>query len=112
MIFILVMDFLSLLFQKAEHEGLLQDLGIPHIISLYADDVVVFIKPTIEEVKVATEILSIFGEASGLRTNFGKCSALPIQCSEELLAEIQPELPCPIASFPCKYLVCPFPSSG
>lgn len=107
MIFILAMDFLSLLFQKAENEGLLQGLGIPHRISLYADDAVVFIQPVIEEIKVATEILNIFGETSGLRTNFAKCSALPIQCTEELLAMIQPELPCPMASFPCKYLGLP-----
>jgi hypothetical protein len=106
MIFILEMDFLTLLFHQAEDTGLLNGLEIPHRISLYADDMVVFIKPEIE-IAAATEILNIFGEASGLRTNFAKCSAMPIQCTDEQIALIQLVLPCAIAPFPCKYLGLP-----
>lgn len=107
MIFILAMDVLSSIFAKAESDGLLQPLGIPHRVSLYADDVVAFIRPTVEEIRAATEVLSIFGEASGLRTNFAKCSALPIQCNEVDLQTLQDELPCQVASFPCTYLGLP-----
>lgn len=107
MIFILAMDVLSSIFRKAEVEGLLQPLGIPYRVSLYADDVVAFIRPTADDIHVATEVLSIFGEAFGLRTNFAKCSALPIQCNEEDLQTLQVELPCQVASFPCTYLGLP-----
>ncbi|EAZ45734.1 hypothetical protein OsJ_30414 [Oryza sativa Japonica Group] len=51
MIFILAMDSLNSLFVKAEELGLLQPLGIPHRVSLYADDVVAFVKPTVGELQ-------------------------------------------------------------
>lgn len=41
--FILVIDSLSSLFVKAENEGLLQPLSVPHQVSFYIDDVVAFI---------------------------------------------------------------------
>ncbi|BAT13288.1 Os11g0225832 [Oryza sativa Japonica Group] len=87
-----------------EFEGLLQPLGISYRVSLYTDDVVTFIRPTVEEIRAAMEVLSIFGEASGLRTNFAKCSTLPIQCNEADLQILQDEQPCQVASFPCTYL--------
>ncbi len=76
MIFILAMDVLSSIFSKAEGEGLLQPLAIPFRESLYADDVVAFIRPAVDEIRTAMQILAIFGELSGLQTNFAKCSAL------------------------------------
>nr|AAL79728.1 hypothetical protein [Oryza sativa Japonica Group] len=72
------MDSLSSLFVKVEELGLLQPLGIPHWVSLYADDVVAFVRPTVADLEAATTVPRIFGEASGLHTNFNKCSALPI----------------------------------
>jgi hypothetical protein len=45
MLFILVMDVLSLLVQRASEEGLLQPLSarqLHHRISIYADDAVIF----------------------------------------------------------------------
>lgn len=105
--FILAMDVLSSILAKAENVGLLRPLGIPFRVSLYADDVVAFIRPAVEEIHVATEVLSIFGEASSLRTNFAKCSALPIQCNEADLQILHDELPCQVASFPCTYLGLP-----
>lgn len=51
MIFILAMDSLNSLFVKAEELGLLQPLGIPHRVSLYADDVIAFVKPTVGELQ-------------------------------------------------------------
>ncbi|BAH92418.1 Os03g0821633 [Oryza sativa Japonica Group] len=62
MIFILAMNVLSSIFSKAEVEGLLQPLGIPFCVSLYADDVVAFIRPAVDEIRTAMQILAIFGE--------------------------------------------------
>jgi hypothetical protein len=69
MLFILVMDVLNSLTLKAQERGLLQPLlrhGNGQRISLYADDVVLFLQPNREEITVVMVILRIFGEASGL----------------------------------------------
>jgi hypothetical protein len=49
-LFILVMDTLGFLTNRAEQVGLLQPLApyvLPHRISLYADNVVIFLRPTV-----------------------------------------------------------------
>nr|AAR06296.1 putative retrotransposon protein [Oryza sativa Japonica Group]ABF96548.1 retrotransposon protein, putative, LINE subclass [Oryza sativa Japonica Group] len=101
------MDSLSSLFSKAENEGLLQPLHLPYRTSLYVDDAVVFIQSDPEEISTTKEILHIFGEATGLRANFAKCAALPIQCNDDNIALIQDELPCQVTAFPCTYLGLP-----
>ena len=82
MLFILVMDVLNSLFKKARDEGLLQPLShiAPnHSISLYANDVALFIQPTKEELQVIKIILDQFGEAAGLKTNLQKSCIIPMQ---------------------------------
>lgn len=110
MLFILVMDILNSLFTKATEEGLLQPLAQGRIrqrISLYADGVALFIQPTHEEMASTTRILDVFGEASGLGTNFQKSWAIPIRCEEPVITEIASSLDCTMANFPCKYLGLP-----
>ena len=83
MLFILVMDVLNSLFSKAGEMGLLQPLSRRNPnqrISLYADDVALFIKPTEDEMNLTMEILGKFGEASGLHTNLQKSCVIPIRC--------------------------------
>ena len=85
MLFILVMDVLGHLIAQAASEGLLQPLSarnLQHRISLYADDVVFFLRPDVSDISVTMDILQIFGEASGLNTNLQKSSALPIRCGD------------------------------
>jgi hypothetical protein len=75
LLFILVTDVLNSLFVNAEHEGLLQPFnrGVSgQRLSLYADDVALFIKPATEELLTTKGILNIFGEASVLHTNLSK----------------------------------------
>lgn len=84
MLFILVMDVLHSLFLKANDLGLLQPLlrrENGRRVSLYADDVALFLKPSRSEVLVVKEILRIFGDASGLVTDINKCSLSPIHCN-------------------------------
>ncbi|WVZ88874.1 hypothetical protein U9M48_035341 [Paspalum notatum var. saurae] len=110
MLFILVMDILGLLVTKASEEGHLQPLSsksLHHRISLYADDVVLFLRPAANDIMVLLDILNLFGDASGLRTNVQKSSVLPIQCTEEDMSIIQNSLPCEIHDFPIKYLGIP-----
>jgi len=110
MLFILVMDVLNSLFVKAGEEGLLQPLS-PRIsgqrLSLYADDVALFIKPVDEELQVTRDLLNVFGAASGLQTNLHKSSIIPIQCEDGSLSAVSNTLPCTISDFPCTYLGLP-----
>jgi hypothetical protein len=110
MLFILVMDVLGHMISKAEAEGLLMSLSrraLQHRISIYADDVVLFLRPVAGDINLTMGILDLFGEATGLKTNLQKSSVLPIRCGATELATIQNLLPCEIASFPCKYLGLP-----
>jgi hypothetical protein len=104
------MDVLNNLFVKAEHEGLLQPFnrGVSgQRLSLFADDVALFIKPATEELLTTKGILNIFDEASGLHTNLSKSSLIHIACEEDVLAATNEILPCSRAVFPCVYLGLP-----
>lgn len=70
------MDVLNCLITRACEQGLLQPLlrqGNGQRVSLYAENVVLFLQP-MEELFLTKEILRIFRVASGLVTNISKCS--------------------------------------
>ena len=72
MLFILVMDVLGHMITKATNEGLLLPLStraLQHRISIYADDVALFLHPEAGDISTIMDILNLFGEASGLKTN-------------------------------------------
>lgn len=75
-------------------------------ISLYADDVALFIRPVENEMNLTTSILEVFGGASGLHINFQKSCAIPIRCEEVETTAIS-TLTCSLAEFPCTYLGVP-----
>jgi hypothetical protein len=107
MLFILAMEPLQKLLSVAASDGLLSPLGSAAAklrVSLYADDVAVFIRPVKEEVQVVVDILDIFGHVSGLATNRDKCTVYPIHCDEVDLKEVLLPFRCAIQSFPCCYL--------
>ncbi|KAK1681084.1 hypothetical protein QYE76_041932 [Lolium multiflorum] len=56
------------------------------------------------ELSAVRDILELFGQASGLRTNFAKCSVSPIACSEEEAGAAAVHMECQLAPFPVKYL--------
>jgi hypothetical protein len=83
MLFILVMDVLNGLFKKADSEGLLQPiLPTGQRLSLYADDVALFIRPESADLQLTKDLLQIFGEASNFHTNLQKSYVIPIQCND------------------------------
>jgi hypothetical protein len=89
---------------KAAGEGLLQPLStraLHHQVSLYADDVVLFLRPEAEDIAVTMDILHLFGVASGLKTNLQKSSVLPIRCGEKERDTLQQSLPCELSEFHC-----------
>ena len=85
MLFIIAMDVLNNLLTAAESASLLHPVGGPrgllHRLSLYADDVAVFLTPVASDLHAIKQILQLFGEASGLQTNLAKSSILPIRCN-------------------------------
>lgn len=84
MLFILVMEVLHRLFAAAIQANVLATSpiqAIQHQCSLYADDVVLFITPTRQDLVTTREVLNFFASASGLRTNLTKCQAIPIRSS-------------------------------
>jgi hypothetical protein len=56
-----------------------------HHISFYADDVVLFLHPLRQDLLLVSQLLHIFGQSRGLKTNISKSSVTPIQCGEELI---------------------------
>lgn len=110
MLFILVMDILGHLVIKAKEEGLLLPLSsrpLRHRISIFADDVVLFICPEASDIEVTLDILQLFGDASGLRNNIHKSNVFPIRCGENEMAAVHDLLLCGISFFLCKYLGIP-----
>jgi hypothetical protein len=95
---------------KVAEDGMLQPLVrrvLPHQNSLYADDVVLFICPEEVDIAITMDILHLFGDASGFKTNLQKGNILPIRCEEQDLQIVQQQLPCALSDFPCKYLGLP-----
>jgi hypothetical protein len=74
---------------------------------MYADDVVLFLRPAVEDIATIVDILHLFVVASGLHNNVQKSNVYPIRCDESDIAVMQGLLPCGISSFPCKYLGLP-----
>uniref|UniRef100_A0A8R7V6N6 Reverse transcriptase domain-containing protein n=1 Tax=Triticum urartu TaxID=4572 RepID=A0A8R7V6N6_TRIUA len=110
MLFTIAIDMLNSLVQHAIRCNILQRLSPRHMtssISLYADDVVIFCHPDPADLSAMREILCIFGLASGLKTNFAKCSISPIRCTDAQATDVSASLGCPVAHFPVTYLGLP-----
>ena len=98
------------MFYKAMAAGILTPLattGVRKCTSIYADDVITFIKPDVQSLRACAALLYDFGVASGLSTNLTKCSAHPIRCSDEQKQLIAAEIECQVLGWPCKYLGLP-----
>ena len=110
MLFILAMEPLQLMLQRATDQGLLTPINNRRAklrISLFADDAAIFLNPTTEEVQAVRNILCSFGTVSGLITNMEKSAVYPVRCEELDLQHILEPFPCPVKTFPCTYLGLP-----
>jgi len=109
MFFVLVMDVLNRLLGWLEQQGLLEPVAglLGHRVSLYADDLVMFVRPDRQSLEAVKAVLHIFGLATGLVANLEKSAATPINCSEEELSLVQSTLNCLQVQFPCRYLGIP-----
>jgi hypothetical protein len=106
----LVMECFSALVKTVEDRGLFLPLGmsaIKHRISLYADDVVIFVSSVDTDLILIKAILDLFFRATGLVANFVKIQAFPIHCDARHTDMVAEVLGCAVASFPCTYLGVP-----
>jgi hypothetical protein len=109
MLFVLVMEVLNHSFGWLDENGYLAPIGVnlPHRVSLYADDVALFVAPRAIDLQSIKTVLCLFGMASGLFSNLDKSVATPIGCSEDEVTLISDVLSCKIERFPCHYLGIP-----
>jgi hypothetical protein len=107
MLFVAGMEVLTAMVTKAVEDGIFKRLaGIKPLqrISVYADDVVIFLRPEFVELTAIREILRIFGEASGLEVNYRKTTAILIRGNEAQVEGVRERLNCQIVNFPIRYL--------
>ncbi|WVZ96579.1 hypothetical protein U9M48_042196 [Paspalum notatum var. saurae] len=104
MLFILAMDAFNRLVDRAGRRGILSKLG--YHCSLYADDVILFVSSTTREAVRVKRLLEVFGNASGLVANLGKCSISTVATDEEVTSNIAAVLGCRVAPFPLSTSVC------
>jgi hypothetical protein len=107
MLFVIGLEVLTATIAKAVQLQLFHHLaGISPLqrISVYADDVVLFVRPAENELRAIREILGIFGEASGLHVNYRKTAATLIRGEEGDEERVKEILGCEIARFPIRYL--------
>lgn len=110
LLFVIVMEVLNALVRRADEQRLLSPLPGSHFglrMSLYADDLVLFLKPTQEDFGCIRAILDLFAGASSLLTNLENCMISPIQCPEEAVQGVLQVFPCPQSPLPCRYLGAP-----
>lgn len=96
LLFVQVMEVLNAMVRQADSRGLLTPLPGEHFnhrLSLYADDLVLFLAPKQEDFACIHAILDLFVGASGLITNMDKCLISPIRCGEDDIAAIQQVFP-------------------
>jgi hypothetical protein len=85
-LFVICMEVLTALIGKAIQEHLLKPIrGVSALqrVSIYADDVVLFVRPLRWDLQAVREVLNLFGVASGLRINYNKSTATLIKGSDE-----------------------------
>jgi hypothetical protein len=107
MLFILAMDPLQRLLDRATQQGVLTNLPLAATrwrTSMYADDAAIFINPLKEDIEAITSILQEFGRVSGLHINLQKSSVHPIRCQDIDLDHVLASFTGTRESFPCRYM--------
>lgn len=107
MLFVIAMDVLTALVHKAMELGILSSyygtMAMQRV-SIYVDDVVMFVKPSLKDFASIRAILAAFREASGLRVNYHNSIAVLIRGDDDDRARVTAILQCDFSEFPCCYL--------
>jgi hypothetical protein len=71
-------------------------------ISLYADDAVIFLAPTTQDVTISVSLLQNFGKVTGLMMNVSKSFVAPIRHDNIDLKVTLATFPCHFGPIPCE----------
>jgi hypothetical protein len=82
---------------------LMEGANIRSRLSIYADDVVLFVQSFEEDFQCVKTILDCFGSATGLVSNLQKSFVIPIMCNDQAVQMGCNILRCTSSSFPCTY---------
>lgn len=107
LLFVIALDVLTKIMNKAAMEGVVSSYtGITPTqrLSIFADDVALFVRPTDGDLSFVRAALQAFGDASGLKVNYSKSSAVLIRGDVADQQRVASMLQCSIGAFPCKYL--------
>jgi hypothetical protein len=110
MLFILAMEPLQRLLDTATEQMILSPLQPTTArfrASFYADDAALFVNPNKDDIVAIQQILLLFGNASGLRTNIDKCVAYSVACEDTNLNLILQGFGGALGTLPCRYLGLP-----
>ncbi|WVZ92280.1 hypothetical protein U9M48_038358 [Paspalum notatum var. saurae] len=110
MLFILAMDPIQRILDRATQQGLLTPIGRDPIkirTSLYADDAALFVRPIQQDLENLQRILDHFGAATGLKTNIQKTSIHKIRCENIDVEHMLQQFGGQIGTFPRKFLGLP-----
>jgi hypothetical protein len=110
MLFILAIDPLQKMLDMATTVGLLTPIGADPIkmrTSLYANDAMLFMRPTSSDVANLRELFVHFGEATGLHANTHKSEVFLIRCEGLDISQIVEQMQVKQGHLPCKYLRLP-----
>jgi hypothetical protein len=110
MLFILTMDPLEQVLDMVTRQGLLNPMGADPIkfrTSLYADDVMLFLRPIASDVTNLQHLLHQFGKATGLCTNVQKSEIFLIRCEGIDIPATLEQFQVQRGQFSCKYLGLP-----
>nr|CAD1830240.1 unnamed protein product [Ananas comosus var. bracteatus] len=110
LLFILCVDVLFRMFQRATSSDLLQDPGIGEVrvqALQFADDLLIFLDGSPRAAAATKLILDDFAACSGLRINYDKSSLTPINLSEAQATSLASSFGCTVKAFPICYLGLP-----
>lgn len=115
-LFVLVVEALNLLIQKATSLNLWSGIKSckkgPTLTHLqYADDTIIFCKPSPDSLPNIQKTLILFQLASGLKVNFRKSAAFGINVDENWLKKATTQIHCKVGCFPLSYLGIPIGGS-
>lgn len=84
LLFVIVMEVLNALINEANRRAVFTPLPdkIRHRASVYANDLVIFLSPDVNDFINIRCILDLFAGVLGLVTNVDKCIITPIRCSQ------------------------------
>lgn len=107
LLLVIAMDVLSRIMIKATNLGIISSFTgiVAHqSVSIYVDDVALFVKPTELNLAFVTTVLNVFGEVSGLKVNYRKSLTIMIHGDDFQQDRVESMLHCRMGNFPCKYL--------